>query len=115
MQKILISFLNVLFSGLPVVLPDEAESVLLGGAILAKAASDCEKTTDASEAIVQAMSDLGGKGKVVWPNQVTKRYESSLFIVRLSYHNIRGLKSLFYFPDTMKESSRFLKKCLRIS
>ena len=74
-----------IFSGLPVVLPDEAESVLLGGAILAKAASDCEKAADAGEAVVQAMSDLGGKGKVVWPNQATKGYGPSLFIVRLLY------------------------------
>ena len=80
--------------GLPVILPEVTESVLLGAAILAAAAfdskdsaddvKDSKHTKDATEApIVRAMRKMGGGGKEIAPRMEVVRYHDAKYSVFL--------------------------------
>ncbi|XP_046544873.1 FGGY carbohydrate kinase domain-containing protein-like [Haliotis rubra] len=62
---------------MPVVLPDNTESVLLGSAILgARASGDCASIQD-------AMGKMGGKGSVVMPDKNVHQYHDKKYQVYL--------------------------------
>ncbi|XP_017777333.1 PREDICTED: FGGY carbohydrate kinase domain-containing protein [Nicrophorus vespilloides] len=71
--------------GLPVVCPEEKESVLLGAAILGAAAAQHFPT------IVEAMKMMGGKGIAAYPNDALKAYHDKkyrVFLKMLEHQNL---------------------------
>ncbi|KAL1467972.1 hypothetical protein MTO96_025843 [Rhipicephalus appendiculatus] len=60
-------------TGMPVLLPSETESVLLGGAILAASASGRYKS------VTEAMLRMGGSGKVLAPRASERRFHDAKY------------------------------------
>ncbi|KAH6940683.1 hypothetical protein HPB50_004871 [Hyalomma asiaticum] len=60
-------------TGMPVLLPSETESVLLGGAILAASASGRYKS------VTEAMLGMGGSGKVIAPRASERRFHDAKY------------------------------------
>ncbi|XP_050023527.3 FGGY carbohydrate kinase domain-containing protein-like [Dermacentor andersoni] len=60
-------------TGLPVLLPSETESVLLGGAILAASASGRYSS------VTEAMLRMGGSGKVLAPRSSERRFHDAKY------------------------------------
>ncbi|XP_025109637.1 FGGY carbohydrate kinase domain-containing protein-like isoform X2 [Pomacea canaliculata] len=78
--------------GLPVILPDTKESVLLGAAILGACASGNFKS------IQDAMLTMGGGGTVILPREDEKRYHENKYKV-----HIRMLADQKAYRDIMKD------------
>lgn len=55
-------------TGLPIIIPDESESVLLGSAMLGASASG------RFASLTEAMAAMGGSGRIIPPNLKEKKY-----------------------------------------